>query len=108
MNDDYIHIDQAREFAISHEQIECDDILGLMESSNLEELAAYQKKISELMDSIKMDYHRLRCFVDGDQLCIVKPGFLNLAVHDAIFIELSKDKLDAMEELKRNGKPRIT
>jgi len=32
---------------------------------------------------------RLECFIDGNCLCVVKKGFVNLQEDDAVFVSLS-------------------
>lgn len=39
----------------------------------------------------------LRCFLDGNCLCIVKKGFINLQESDAVFIELSDKEIESVQ-----------
>jgi len=43
---------------------------------------------------------KLRCFLDGNALCIVKPGFVNLAEDEAMFITLRPAQLKEYKELE--------
>ena len=41
----------------------------------------------------------LECYLDGDALCIIEKGFVNLQESKAMFIALSKKKLKGFREL---------
>ena len=49
--------------------------------------------------------NKLKCFLDGDNLCIVKEGFINLQESEAFFIEFTpsvmKDFKKFISEVKR-------
>ena len=42
--------------------------------------------------------HPLRCFLDGNALCVVKPGFVNIQESDAFFKPLSKKDLQVFSK----------
>jgi nucleoside 2-deoxyribosyltransferase len=42
-------------------------------------------------------YGKLRCFLDGDSLCVVPDNFENLQESDAIFLELSIERLNKLK-----------
>ena len=42
----------------------------------------------------------MKCNIDGNCLCIFTDNFINLQESDAVFIELSKDQIRLIEELK--------
>ena len=42
----------------------------------------------------------MKCFIDGDQLCITKDDFINLQESEAVFIPISKEDITKIEELK--------
>jgi len=42
---------------------------------------------------------QINAFIDGDQLCIVKPDFINLRESQAIFLQLDLDSRHFLEEL---------
>jgi len=41
-----------------------------------------------------------KCHIDGNCLCIVGSGFINLAESDAVFIELTEDQVNEIKELE--------
>ena len=41
----------------------------------------------------------MKCFIDGDQLCIVRDDFINLQESTAVFIELQPEIKKEIEEL---------
>ena len=43
----------------------------------------------------------LKCFLDGNALCVVKEGFTNLQESDAIFLELNKADLRTLKKWKK-------
>ena len=46
-----------------------------------------------------MENKKLNCYLDGDSLCIVKEGFINLQESKSVFIELDPETLKEVEEL---------
>ncbi len=44
---------------------------------------------------------KLTCYLDGDSLCIVGEGFINLQESPAVFLDLSNQDLKAIEELSK-------
>jgi hypothetical protein len=48
----------------------------------------------------------LKCFIDGNCLCIVKDDFINLAENDAVFIGLTQKQDSEIKELITHPKKR--
>lgn len=45
---------------------------------------------------------KLHCYLDGNALCIVGKGFINLQESKAMFIELTKEQILEFNELTKN------
>lgn len=43
----------------------------------------------------------LACFLDGNALCIVGPGFVDIQESDAVFLELTKKQMEMITHLRR-------
>ena len=64
------------------------NILYVLSDSEINSNKYVTHKIKfKLCDNIKC----LKCFIDGDTLCVVKDNFINLQESDAAFIKLSHD-----------------
>ena len=46
----------------------------------------------------------LRCFIDGDCLCIVNKDFVNLEKDEAVFVHLILNKKEEIEQLINRDK----
>ena len=46
----------------------------------------------------------MKCFIDGNQLCIVRDDFINLQESSAVFIKISKKKIKEIEALEKEEK----
>ncbi len=44
-------------------------------------------------------YKTMKCFIDGDHLCITKDDFINLQESDAVFVSLNEKDIERIEEL---------
>lgn len=42
----------------------------------------------------------LKCFIDGNALCITTENFINLQESDAVFVELTSKQIREIEALK--------
>lgn len=43
----------------------------------------------------------LVCYLDGNALCIVGPGFVDIQESDAVFLELTKKQMEMITHLRR-------
>ncbi len=41
----------------------------------------------------------LRCFIDGNALCIVKEDFVNIQVSEIVFVDLTSEQIKEIKEL---------
>ena len=41
----------------------------------------------------------MKCFIDGNQLCVVKDDFVNLQESPAFFIELIEEQIEKINKL---------
>ncbi len=44
----------------------------------------------------------MKCFIDGNQLCIVNDDFVNLQESDAVFIPLTKKQIGDINAKEKN------
>ena len=48
---------------------------------------------------VEMNEFPLRCFINGNALCIVPPDFKNLQESEAVFIKISEKTIESVKEL---------
>lgn len=49
--------------------------------------------------------NKLKCFLDGNALCIVKDDFVNLQESDAMFVELTQAQIETIKKLMNKIDP---
>jgi len=61
-------------------------------------LHIYKSELNEIEQQIIM-----RCFIDGNALCITRHDFINLQEDDAVFISLTKKQIRELKRMNTEG-----
>ena len=65
--------------------------------------------IVKILKTFKADYHaevvpisprRMKCFLDGNSLCVVRENFKDLQESPSMFLDLTKDQIKEFRRLK--------
>ena len=65
-----------------------------------ESLNEHEKRVA--LEFILHD--KMLCYLDGNALCVTRPGFWDLVESPAVFIELTKEQIAEIEKLRGGEK----